>query len=99
MPPVIPDPLPPADSPETCVAIMAATPDSERTHVTRGQGGHLDTETGRPPPCLPGVGEDGQRVTRWPARYSASMSSSLSLDVGIHSLSNPVNHRVRGFHG
>jgi hypothetical protein len=62
MPPVIPDPLPPADSPETCVAIMAATPDSERTHVTRGQGGHLDTETGRPPPCLPGVGEDGQRV-------------------------------------
>lgn len=50
MPPVIPDLLPPADSPETCVAIMAATPDSERTHVTRGQGGHLDTETGRPPP-------------------------------------------------
>jgi hypothetical protein len=44
---VISDLLPLVDLLETGVAIMVATRDAElRTHVTRGWGGYLDTETG-----------------------------------------------------
>ena len=45
---MISDPLPLAELLETGVAIMIATRDAQlRTHVTRGWGGYLDTETGQ----------------------------------------------------